>query len=127
MTENNGYKRKDGQSQNSIPSSLKRRHNNESIQSILSIKCRKFKDSEKFCHVSACRYYAGCHSLILFHKSINPLPDDKFKTLLNREFPDDNFKFDENGRKLSKQVEKTGGKGEIAHYEQFLLFPQCFQ
>ena len=39
----------------------------------------------------------------------------------------DNFKFDENGRKLSKQVENTVGKGEIAHYEQFLLFPQCFQ
>ena len=32
-----------------------------------------------------------------------------------------------NGRKLSKQVEKTGEKGEIARYEQFLLFPQCFQ
>ena len=40
---------------------------------------------------------------------------------------DDNFKFDENGRKLSKRVENTVGKGEIARYEQFLLFPQCFQ
>ena len=39
----------------------------------------------------------------------------------------DNFKFDENGRKLSKWVENTVGKGEIAHYEHFLLFPQCFQ
>ena len=39
---------------------------------------------------------------------------------------DDNFKFDENGRKLSKQVENTVGKGEIARNEQFLLFPQCF-
>ena len=38
-----------------------------------------------------------------------------------------NFKFDENGRKLSITVENTVGKGEIAHYEQFLLFPQCFQ
>ena len=36
------------------------------------------------------------------------------------------LKFDENGRKLSKQVENTVGKGEIAHYEQFLLFPRCF-
>ena len=27
--------------------------------------------------------------------------------------------------KLSKQVENTVGKGEIACYEQFLLFPQC--
>ena len=32
-----------------------------------------------------------------------------------------------NGRKLSKSVENTAGKGEIARYEQFLLFPQCFQ
>ena len=36
------------------------------------------------------------------------------------------LKFDENGRKLSKQVENTVGKGEIAPYEQFLHFPQCF-
>ena len=44
-----------------------------------------------------------------------------------KEFADDNFKLDENGRKFSKRVENTKGKGEIAHYEQFLLFPQCFQ
>ena len=44
-----------------------------------------------------------------------------------KEFADDNFKFDENGRKLSKPVENTVGKGEIAHYKQFLLFPKCFQ
>ena len=43
-----------------------------------------------------------------------------------KEFADDNFKFDEKGRKFFKQVENMG-KGEIAHYEQFLLFPQCFQ
>ena len=29
--------------------------------------------------------------------------------------------------KLSKWVENTEGKGEIARYEQFLLFLQCFQ
>ena len=44
-----------------------------------------------------------------------------------KEFADENFKFDENGRKLSEQVENTAGKGEIARFEQFLLFPQCFQ
>ena len=59
---------------------------------------------------------------------INPLPDDK---ILDRsklkQSADDNFKFDENRRKFSKRVENTVGKGEIAHYEQFLLFPQCFQ
>ena len=44
-----------------------------------------------------------------------------------KEFADDNFKFDENDVKFFKLVENTVGKGEIAHYEQFLLFPQCFQ
>ena len=44
-----------------------------------------------------------------------------------KEFADDNFKFDENVRKLSKRVENTVRKGEIARYEQFLLFPQCLQ
>ena len=39
----------------------------------------------------------------------------------------DNFKLNENGRKLTKPVENTVGKGEIARYEQFLLCPQCFQ
>ena len=37
------------------------------------------------------------------------------------------FKFDENGGKFSKRVENNVGKGEIAHYEQFLLFPQSFK
>ena len=40
-----------------------------------------------------------------------------------KEFADDNFKFDENGRKFSERVENTVGKGEIACYKQFLLFP----
>ena len=44
-----------------------------------------------------------------------------------KEFADDNFELDENGRKFSKWVENTVGKREIAHYEPFFLFPQCFQ
>ena len=43
------------------------------------------------------------------------------------EFADNNFIFDENGRELSESIENTVGKGEIARYEQFLLFPQYFQ
>ena len=31
------------------------------------------------------------------------------------------------GIQLSDLVESIVGKEEIAHYEQFLLFPQCFQ
>ena len=58
----------------------------------------------------------------------NPLPDNKILDSSKlKDFADDNFKFDRNGRKLSKPVENTVGKGEIARYEQFLLFPQCFQ
>ena len=44
-----------------------------------------------------------------------------------KEFADDNFKFDGNGRNLSERIENTVGKGEIARYGQFLLFPQSFQ
>ena len=39
----------------------------------------------------------------------------------------DNLKFDENDIEFSKSLENTVGKEEIARYEQFLLFPQCFQ
>ena len=57
------------------------------------------------------------------HFPINPLPNNsKLK-----EFAENNFKFDENGIKLSKRVENTVEKGEIARYEEFLLVPQCFQ
>ena len=49
---------------------------------------------------------------------------DSFKL---KEFADDNLKCDINDKKFSKPVENTVGKAEIARYEQFLLFPQCFQ
>ena len=57
----------------------------------------------------------------------NPLRDHKnLDTSKLKQSADDNFKFQENSRKFSNQVENTVGKGEIARYEQFLLFPQCF-
>ena len=43
-----------------------------------------------------------------------------------KEFADNNFEFYENGRKFLMRIESTVGKGELAHYEQFLIFPQCF-
>ena len=43
-----------------------------------------------------------------------------------KQFADDNFKFDEKGKKFYTRVENTVRKEEIAHYGQFLLFPQCF-
>ena len=44
-----------------------------------------------------------------------------------KEFADNNLKLDGNERKPSKGLENTVGKREIARYEQFLLFPHCFQ
>ena len=44
-----------------------------------------------------------------------------------KQFADINFKFDENGRKFSKWEENIVGKGETPCYEQFVLYPQCFQ
>ena len=65
------------------------------------------------------------HFSLFLHYSFSLFPKrqilDSFKF---KEFADDNFKFNKNGRKFSKQVENTVGKGEIACYEQFLLFPQ---
>ena len=51
----------------------------------------------------------------------------KRQVLHSSKMKDDKFEFDENGRKFSKRVENTVGKGEIARYEQFLLFSLCFQ
>ena len=60
-------------------------------------------------------------------EALNPLPDDKILDWSKlKQFADDNFKFDENSKKFSKRVENTVGKGEIARYKQFFLFPQCF-
>ena len=47
-------------------------------------------------------------------KGLNPFPNDKFRLIKLSEFPGNSFEFDENGRKFSKKVENTVGKGEIA-------------
>ena len=58
---------------------------------------------------------------------LNPLPNEnKFNYSKLKEFADDNFKFDENGRWFSIRIENTMGKGEIARYEQFLLSRTVF-
>ena len=66
-----------------------------------------------------------------FGKEINlifkPFPSDKivYSSKL-KEFADDNFELDKNGKEFSTKVENTVGKGEIARYVQ-VLFTQCFQ
>ena len=51
--------------------------------------------------------------------NINPFPNDNFRL---REFADD-LNFMKMEGSCPKRVENTVGKGEIAHHEQFLLFP----
>ena len=72
------------------------------------------------------------HSIFSFSCNVLTLSQiTNFRQFLDpskvKEFADDNFQIDRNDRKFSKWVENTVGKGEIACYEQFLLFPQCFQ
>ena len=58
----------------------------------------------------------------------NPFPNDKFYTLPNSKCLQTTIlNLTKNGGKLSKKIENTVGKEEIARYEQFLLFPRCFQ
>ena len=49
------------------------------------------------------------------------------ESLKLKEFADHNFEFDKNGGEFPKCVENTARKAKIARYEQFFLFPQCFQ
>ena len=50
-----------------------------------------------------------------------------FRLYKLKEFADDNFKFNENGKNFSKLVKNKAEKREIARYEQFLRFPHCFK
>ena len=57
----------------------------------------------------------------------SPYPNNKFFDYSKlQEFADDNFKFYKND-KVFLTVKNTIGNGEIARYEHFFLFPQCFQ
>ena len=62
-------------------------------------------------------------------KSFNSLPNDNFLDRPNLKEFANNFKFDDNGIKVFKKKKKKKKvvKGELAHYEQLLLFPQRFQ
>ena len=62
-------------------------------------------------------------SISTYLLTLSQMTNDSFKFKV---FADNNFEFDENGRKFFKPLEKAVGKGEIARYEQFLLFPQFF-
>ena len=79
-----------------------------------AIRCLQFLRSAIF----VCKYHTN--KIQPFHKR-QILDSSKLK-----ESADDNFKVHENRRKFCKRIENTVGKGEIARYKQFLLFPKCF-
>ena len=68
--------------------------------------------------------FSFSHNVFLpIPKAISVLTLSQTINFILKEFADNNLKFDENGRKFLTQVENTVEKGEIARYEQFLLFP----
>ena len=89
-------------------------------------------DSGDFVRLFSCSvilnlFISISYSYFCCHHLVNPPKLTTLDSSKLRKVTDDNFKVDENGRKFSKGVENTVGKGEIARYEQFLLFKQCFQ
>ena len=60
------------------------------------------------------------HSITTFHKR------QILTSLKRKEFAEDNFKVDENGRKFSKRVENTVGNREIAQLHAISPFPTVF-
>ena len=64
-------------------------------------------------------YFLNVFKRLLPHSCLTHYKTTNFRLFRIERLADDNFKFDENGRKLSKPVENTVGKGEIACYEQF--------
>ena len=67
------------------------------------------------------------HFLNVFLNVLTLSQTTDFRLFQTEQFVDDNYKFEKHDRKFLGQVENTVGTGEIARYEQFLLFPQCFQ
>ena len=67
------------------------------------------------------RKVTGISPFLTIQRVFQPIPKQQIlDPSILKEFAYDNF--NENDRKLSKQFENTVGKGEIARYEQFLLF-----
>ena len=86
-----------------------------------------FKFSVTFILSSASAFNLDWSKILLFHKGLRKLELFPKRQIVDNskmtEFADNNFKFDENGRKFFKRVENTVRTGEIAHSKQFLLFP----
>ena len=87
-----------------------------------------FKLSITFILSSANAFNLDQFKILSFGNGVTPSQTTDLRLFSRlKEFADDTFIFDENGRKFFKRVENTVGKGETARYEQFLPFPQVFQ
>ena len=75
-----------------------------------------------------CPHFKLEKSNIDFFESFNPIPDMPILALpIQQQIKIWCQKYGQVGIQLSEWLENIAGKGEIARYEQFLLFPQCFQ
>ena len=64
----------------------------------------------------------------MFSYLFNPLPNDKILDWsILKAFADNNITVTQNFRFALEKLENFVGKGENADYQQFCLFPQCFQ
>ena len=58
---------------------------------------------------------------------LNSLPNKFLVWSKLKAFADDKINVTENLEFVLERIENTGGKGENAGYQHFLLFPQCFK
>ena len=64
---------------------------------------------------------------ILMTYRFNPFAKTNFRVFQTERVCRQQFQIWRKWQKVIQRVENTLGKAEIARYEQFLLFPQCFQ
>ena len=65
---------------------------------------------------------------VILNFFLNPFPNDKIlDSSILKEFADDNFNFDENGRKFLKWVENIVGKGELLILSNFSFLHSVFK
>ena len=76
--------------------------------------------------MSACMDCLGCNWSTIFADALSLSHTIILDSSNLKELACDNFKLDENGRKLSKKEENAVGKEETARYEQFLLLSTVF-
>ena len=69
------------------------------------------KQISEFCYLIICKYF---HFVKYMYFAILLTLSQILDSSKLKEFPDDDFKFKENGRKIFKRVENTAGKREIA-------------